>query len=114
MDTEHSTVELGVVTIHGGAFTRILNADVGSQSADTIKLGFSAPSFGSKGERDVQWYPGFTHQGCRPLRVVKCCPPNSGTEECCRHPMTRNRGWCFRAATDRPKVIPKASRLRIR
>jgi hypothetical protein len=51
MDTEHSTVELGVVTIHGGAFTRTLNADVGSQSADTIKLGFSAPSFGSEGQQ---------------------------------------------------------------
>src|ERR1700730_5155888 len=51
MDTELSTVELGVVTIHGGAFTRMLNADVGSQSADTIKLGFSAPGFGSEGQQ---------------------------------------------------------------
>src|SRR5712671_5107987 len=45
MYAEHSTVELGAVTIHGGAFTRTpREADVGSQSADTIKFGFSSCS----------------------------------------------------------------------
>jgi hypothetical protein len=43
---EHSTVELGAVTIHSGAFTRTPHeADVGSQSADTIKLSFRSQLF---------------------------------------------------------------------
>jgi hypothetical protein len=41
MYAEHSTVELGAVTIHGGAFTRTpREADVGSESAGTTKSNF--------------------------------------------------------------------------
>ncbi len=45
MYAEHSAVELGVVTIHRSSFSlehRMREADVGSQSADTIKLDFSS------------------------------------------------------------------------
>jgi hypothetical protein len=46
MYAEHSTVGLGAVTIHGGPFTRtpMREADAGSQSADTVKFGFSSCS----------------------------------------------------------------------
>ena len=47
MHAEHSTVELGVVTVRSGAFTRTpkREADVASQSADTIKLSFRTNCF---------------------------------------------------------------------
>jgi hypothetical protein len=46
MDAEYSTLELGVVTIHGGAFTGTLRkADEASQFADTIKLSFGGQLF---------------------------------------------------------------------
>src|ERR1700676_1150610 len=69
MYAEHSAVELGVVTIHRSSFSlerRMREADVGSQSADTIKLGFSSCSnlFGSEGQsRPHAGLAGFRRQG---------------------------------------------------
>jgi hypothetical protein len=47
MHAEHSTVELGVVTIRSGFSLahRMREADVGSRSADTTKLSFSSQLF---------------------------------------------------------------------